>query len=55
MVLGRINDLYAVQLERGQEIAVLTHRNATFDHIALFLQIMGLMLVLSRDLFVRRV
>ncbi|MEE8056520.1 MAG: hypothetical protein V3T17_01610 [Pseudomonadales bacterium] len=45
-----MNDLYLEKLELDNKIAMIDLRNGKIANIALFLQIAGLILVLSKDL-----
>lgn len=48
--IDTINDLYFDRIELEQEISAINHDNLQYKNIALFLQIMGLIFVLAKDI-----
>ena len=50
-LIDRINDLYLDQITLDRESEELAEQNRLYKNIALFLQILGLMFVLAKDVF----
>ena len=49
-IIDRINNLYGEKITKEEQINQIKKINSKFTHIAFFLQIIGLILVLSKDL-----
>lgn len=52
-IIAKINDIYSEQQELSEERRIIEEENAFYTNLALFLQVFGLMLVLSRDLGIK--